>query len=232
LLRNKLKDAFKEAQRAVALDSNYAQAHVVLGVCHLHMGEREKALDEADRAIVLKMDFADAYLLRSQALVKFTSGVLVPGKFANPEDRTNSYQYAADALEKYLQLAPASVEKQGWSKQLEALKFHLAMGSRKTREENDVYTSKEVTSKVRLTSKPEPEYTDLARSNQVEGTVILRAVFAADGTVKHIIVVDGLPDGLTWQSVRAAQRIKFVPATLDGRPVSMVLQLEYNFYLY
>lgn len=62
--------------------------------------------------------------------------------------------------------------------------------------------------------------------------MVLRAVFAADGTVKYIIIVSDLPDGLTQQAVAAAQRIKFVPATVDGRPVSMYFQLEYNFNLY
>ena len=232
LLRNKLKDALKEAQRAVALDPNFAEAHVVLGFCYLHMGAKEKALDEADRAIIANTKFADAYLLRSQALAQFTGGVLMQPASELPEDRVNRYQGAVDALEKYLQLAPASVERQRWSEQLGALKFHLAMSSRKTREENDVYSGKDVNTKARLTAKPEPQYTEIARSNNVEGTVILRALFAADGNVKYIIVIQGLPDGLTWQAIRAAQKIKFIPATLEGRPVSMFMQLEYNFNLY
>ncbi len=33
-------------------------------------------------------------------------------------------------------------------------------------------------------------------------------------------------------AVRAARRIKFVPATRDGRPVSQFIQIEYNFNLY
>jgi len=229
LQRNQLKDAFQEARRAVALDAAYPEAHVVLGVWHLQMGDRVKALDEADRAITLNQNYAEAYLLRSQALVQFTSGALVPPELETPEDHANSLQSAADSLEKFLQLTLPSVERLRWNEQLAGLKFHLAMRSRKTREENDVYNSKQVTTKVKLTSKPEPEYTELASSNNVVGTVILRALLAADGTVKHIIVVQGLPDGLTWEAVRAAQRIKFVPATLEGRSVGVLMQLEYNF---
>ncbi|HEY8224538.1 MAG TPA: hypothetical protein VIG25_04615 [Pyrinomonadaceae bacterium] len=41
-----------------------------------------------------------------------------------------------------------------------------------------------------------------------------------------------LPDGLTWQAVRAAKQIKFIPATVNAWPVSMFMQLEYNFNLY
>jgi len=32
--------------------------------------------------------------------------------------------------------------------------------------------------------------------------------------------------------VEAARRIKFVPAMKDGKPVSMFMQLEYNFSLF
>lgn len=231
VMRSKLKDGLKESQRAVALDSNSAEAHFVLGLSYLHTGAREKALNEADDAIRLKPDFADAYLLKSQALVQFASGAIVQST-EPPEDRANRYQEAVSALEAYLQLGPASADKRLWGEQLAALKFHLAMRSKETRAQNDVYTSKDVTTKVRLIAKPEPEYTAAARSNTVRGTVVLKALFASDGTVKHIVVVYGLPHGLTWQSVRAARNIRFEPATLNGRPVSMFIQLEYNFNIF
>ena len=64
------------------------------------------------------------------------------------------------------------------------------------------------------------------------GTIVLRGVFASDATVKYILVIQALPAGLTERAVEAAKKIKFVPATLDGKPVSMLMQLEYNFNLY
>jgi hypothetical protein len=57
-------------------------------------------------------------------------------------------------------------------------------------------------------------------------------VFAGDGSIKHILVVEGLPHRLTEAAIAAARQIKFEPATLDGKPVSMFMQLEYNFNLY
>ena len=50
-----------------------------------------------------------------------------------------------------------------------------------------------------------------------------------DGHVKNILVVKGLPDGLTEKAVQAARQIKFTPAVKDGRPVSQFVILEYNF---
>lgn len=85
---------------------------------------------------------------------------------------------------------------------------------------------------VRVLSKPEPSYTDEARYQGVAGTVVLKCVFSANGEVKHFLILSGLPYGLTEQSIKVARRIKFVPATKDGRPVSMYVQLEYYFSLY
>jgi TonB family protein len=93
-------------------------------------------------------------------------------------------------------------------------------------------TGKDVDTKPRLISKPEPVYTERARSHLVVGTVVLKVVFAASGKVTNIRVVQGLPDGLTERAIEAARKIKFVPASKEGKYVSMWMQLEYNFNLY
>lgn len=92
-----------------------------------------------------------------------------------------------------------------------------------------IYTGKEVTTKARLISKPEPLYTEEARRNRTSGTVVLRVVFSKTGEVTSIQVISALPDGLTERAINAARGIKFLPATKDGNPVSMWMQLEYNF---
>ncbi len=97
---------------------------------------------------------------------------------------------------------------------------------------NRVFSGKDVTSKARVLEKPEPQYTEAARKNQITGVVIIRAVFSASGQVTNISAISKLPDGLTEKAIAAARQIRFVPATKDGRPVSMWMQLEYNFNLY
>jgi len=97
---------------------------------------------------------------------------------------------------------------------------------------NKIFSSKDVSSKARVLSKPEPQYTEEARKNQITGTVVLRAVFTSGGQVSQIRAVSGLPYGLTERAIAAARNIKFVPATKDGHAVSMYIQLEYNFNLY
>lgn len=97
---------------------------------------------------------------------------------------------------------------------------------------NRVFSSKDVTSRARVLEKPEPQYTEAARKNQVTGTVVLKAVFSSSGAVTNISTIRGLPDGLTERAIAAAKQIRFVPAQKDGRNVSMWMQLEYNFNLY
>jgi TonB family protein len=95
-----------------------------------------------------------------------------------------------------------------------------------------IFSGKDVSQKARVLSKPEPTYTEEARKNQITGTVVLRAVFTSSGQVSNIRAVSGLPYGLTERAIAAARLIKFLPATKDGHPVSMYIQLEYNFNLY
>ena len=95
-----------------------------------------------------------------------------------------------------------------------------------------VYTSKEVDIMARLISKPEPTYSDKAQSARTTGTVVIKCIFAADGTITNIYVVEGLPNGLTEKVIEAARKIKFVPATKDGKNVSTWMQLVYNFDIF
>jgi TonB family protein len=97
---------------------------------------------------------------------------------------------------------------------------------------SEVYSGKDVGLKAMVAKNPKTKYTKDARKNRTKGTVISRCVFAANGKVTNIQVVSGLPDGLTQNAIKAAQEIKFKPATRDGKPVSMWMQLEYNFNLY
>ncbi|HEX9544123.1 MAG TPA: energy transducer TonB [Pyrinomonadaceae bacterium] len=97
---------------------------------------------------------------------------------------------------------------------------------------NKIFSGKDVNTKARVLAKPEPQYTEEARKNQITGTVVLRAVFTSGGQVTNISARSGLPYGLTERAIAAARQIKFVPATKDGHAVSMYIQLEYNFNLY
>ncbi|HVF48104.1 MAG TPA: energy transducer TonB [Pyrinomonadaceae bacterium] len=85
---------------------------------------------------------------------------------------------------------------------------------------------------LRILSKPRPGYTDEARMNSVQGSVILKVTFEANGTIGAIEVVKGLERGLTEMTEEAARKITFIPARQNGTPVSVTKQLEYHFSVY
>lgn len=95
-----------------------------------------------------------------------------------------------------------------------------------------VYTGREVDKKIQLKTRTEPKYPQAAKQKQIRGVVVLKAVFSSTGRVTYIQVLQGLPYGLTEAAIEAARGIKFIPATKDGKFVSMWMQLEYNFNLY
>ena len=95
-----------------------------------------------------------------------------------------------------------------------------------------IYTGPEVDQRLQILKKPEPRYTKEAERHKTQGIVILRAILAADQTVKHIEVMTGLPDGLSGKAIEAARLIRFKPALKDGKPVSSWVELEYRFNIY
>ena len=95
-----------------------------------------------------------------------------------------------------------------------------------------VFRTNELTSRVRVLSKPEPQYSEEARRDHITGTVILSVIFSRTGQVTNIRAVQSLCCGLTERAIAAAGQIRFAPATKDGKPVSTRMQLEYNFNLY
>ena len=61
---------------------------------------------------------------------------------------------------------------------------------------------------------------------------MLSVIFSESGDVTSIRALRTLPDGLTEKAIAAARQIRFLPATRNGHPVSVYMQLEYNFNLY
>jgi TonB family protein len=247
LLTDRTSEAGLEATHALELNSQDADAHYILGVVHLRQQNNDQADEEAEKAIKLNPDYASAYLLKSQALLAaYAKEAVLASRLvqANPRaasDQENSklteesnrrkdlLKGAANALENYLKLNPQDGQAALWREQLETLRVFSDPSKEPA---NAIMSGKQVTTKVKIVSKTEPGYTERARQAGVSGTVILRVVFALDGTVKHILVLHSLPYGLTEQAVSAARKIKFTPATKDGKPVSMFAQLEYTFSIY
>lgn len=83
-----------------------------------------------------------------------------------------------------------------------------------------------------ITFQPMPLYTEEARLNRYTGVAKLRVVLDADGTVSSVVPFNALPYGLTEEAIKTAKSIKFIPATLDGVPVSAEVYIEQDFVSY
>jgi periplasmic protein TonB len=79
---------------------------------------------------------------------------------------------------------------------------------------------------------PDPEFSDEARKNKMQGTVVLRLVVGVDGKTRDIRVVRSLGMGLDEKAVEAAHLWRFDPARKDGQPVPVEVDMEINFHLY
>lgn len=235
LLRNNSGDALSEAKNALEINPNEAEAHYIYGIVNFRNSSLNSAYERAKKAIEINPDFANAYLLKSETLV--SSFVIQTGTVIKSQGvRNQILQEAADDLERYLTLLPNASDAKFQRENLESLKFFSEYYGRP---ENQKPVNFDVSNQsdadktpLKLLSKPLAAYTDNARGAGVSGVVRLLVGFSADGTVKHILIVKPLGFGLNEQAVRAARAIKFEPATKDGKPVSVVKQVEYSFSVY
>ena len=105
-------------------------------------------------------------------MVSFFGDSLVATVVEESDDRKERYRAAIESLEKYLQLTKdTSSNRQVWTDQLASLRVYLG-GISNADGVGKVYKGKDVTTKARITAKPEPSYTEVARQGLVEGTVV------------------------------------------------------------
>jgi len=249
--QGKLKEAEKEAGQAV-LRVRSRTDYVAYTVRAMIQSERQgldaaRELAKAELELAKKPGDARWHLRRALALLvdpqperrtlPFSSFLadsppLPPdeGKRQAAHERTRKrYEEAAASFEKYLSLKPGAGDREFVLAQLEALRFYALTADARGEK---IFSNSEVETKALILSKPEPGFTEEARNAGETGVVRLRAVLAADGGVKYILILRSLRHGLTERAVAAARRIRFRPAVVGGAPVSQFVILEYNFNIY
>ena len=83
-----------------------------------------------------------------------------------------------------------------------------------------------------ILSKPRPGYTDVARMNQVQGTIRANVEFLKSGDIGNIIVDRRLGSGLPQNVATAIKGIKFIAAEINGKSVDVTVTMEYKFTIY
>lgn len=80
-------------------------------------------------------------------------------------------------------------------------------------------------------STPEPSYTEKARREGREGTLLVYAVVAKDGTVNNVEVLNPDDAGLDQNTVGIVRTWRFKPAVCEGHPVAAEMLVEMDFRL-
>jgi len=82
------------------------------------------------------------------------------------------------------------------------------------------------------THTPEPEFSELARRNGFQGTVVLEVVVDKSGTVSRVRIVRALGMDLDMATVETTKTWRFQPASRNGEPVAVLMNIEVSFNLY
>jgi tetratricopeptide (TPR) repeat protein len=247
LLGNDDKGAVKNAEKAVALDPKNYESFYIAGVARLNQKQAAEALTKAEEALKIKTDYAQAWRLKTESLVNLfvqerdkriksreqRKEGKSPGDVAGEEKKSPNYSLlkaASESLESYLKLNTGLADQAFWSEQLEALRFYGNRADSLASDES--VTSMTTALRPKILYREAATYTEAARNAGVQGKVILMVVFADEGVLKYILVLQGLSHGLTQQAIAAARKIRFDAAMIDGKPRSVIGGLEFTFNLY
>ena len=79
---------------------------------------------------------------------------------------------------------------------------------------------------------PDPEFSDEARRAKYQGVCVVSLIVDAQGNPQRVQVVRHLGMGLDEKAVEAVKQYRFKPATLQGKPVPVEVNIEVNFRIY
>ncbi len=83
-----------------------------------------------------------------------------------------------------------------------------------------------------LTQFIKPDYPEMARASQLEGTVVVKVQVGSDGTVLQAVVLTGVHPLLDKEAVKAAKRCKFQPGRQRGIAVKAWMAIPFAFRLH
>jgi len=77
----------------------------------------------------------------------------------------------------------------------------------------------------------QPQYTEAARKQGIEGKVVLESIIDEEGCVRDVNILQSLDPGLDEVARTVLQKWIFKPATFQGKPVKVYYSLTINFAL-
>lgn len=79
---------------------------------------------------------------------------------------------------------------------------------------------------------PEPEFSELARYERYQGVAVMSLIVGADGNVQNPKLLRPLGMGLDENALSSVRTWHFEPATRNGEPVAVEMNIEISFNLY
>jgi TonB family protein len=76
---------------------------------------------------------------------------------------------------------------------------------------------------------PEPHFSEQATKAKVGGTVLVGLEIDTDGNPQHVHVIRGIGMGLDEKAIEAVRLYRFKPATENGNPVPVTINIAVNF---
>lgn len=230
-LEGKNEKSLSAVEKALELDSRDVNAYHIRGLIYMRQGKQDQAGADAETLLSIDPKYSRGYILKADVWME---------KFADEVSGNYQYREHIDILKKaYDALALAVEYSKGQANHasIEAkyedvgvIYNHFAK-PKKVPADGPVAPESRVTP-LKILVKPRAEYTDAARRAGVQGTVRLLVLLRSDGTIGPIMIVGRQPYGLNDAAIRAARKLKFVPKTINDRPVSSFVTIEYSFSIY
>jgi len=93
--------------------------------------------------------------------------------------------------------------------------------------ECDIPVVRGADTRLKISAKPDPQFTRRERERYRRREITLRAIFCGSGKVTDISVTQGLTPEMNAAAIDAARLVQFTPAEKDGKKVSTWLILKY-----
>ncbi len=125
------------------------------------------------------------------------------------------------SIQKFSELNPKDSRKKQWQE-----KFTNIEAFAPNSELAKTFSDKKRDTPMQITKKSSP------RGNGANGVIRARVLFMANGKIGSVILVNSLTKSSNESVLDAAKKIKFKPAMVNGKPISIWKLIEYSFRTY
>ena len=238
LLSNKIDNSQLQLNEAIRLEPQNFLAYYIRGTSFFWEKNYDRALGDAENAIIFQVNFSSAYILKADILTAKFGQRIANGSTAR--DEISFLRQAVEILETCMKTCQ-NTNLQIMQERLESIKVFYEYFSKNKANNADLNTVADVSivpqtetnvTPLKILTKPRPSYTDKARQAGISGTVTLCVLFGANGKISNVLALNGLGYGLDEEAVQATRRITFQPQTENGKPVSVVKMVAFTFTIY